>query len=158
MRRLRDYQFSAKNAPQFAIVAERPPLRASYWNMKSPHVLLVTSDRELRAFLSEAVTQMGAVADVARDSDDTLKKVRGQIDLALIDFQHAAHGMTLLEAVKPCRGGFPVVGLIEHGEKQIEALASATGATRCLEKPLTKYVLTTGIHDLLQSRTHPRAA
>ena len=104
---------------------------------------------------------MGAVADVASDVGDALEKVCGriqQIDVALIDFQHAADGMTLLKAVKSCRAGFPVIALIEHGEKQIEALAYATGATRCLPKPLTKSVLTAAIQDLLRSREHPMAA
>jgi len=122
---------------------------------------LITSDRELRAFLNEAIAEIGAVADVARDADDTLEKVWGgirQVDVALIDFQHAAHGMTLLNAVKSCRAGLPVIALIEHGDKRIEALAYATGATRCLPKPVTKSVLTTAIHDLLQSRAHPMAA
>jgi CheY-like chemotaxis protein len=126
--------------------------------MKRPQVFLVTSDRERRASLSEVVTELGA--DVARNVD-TLDKVCGRIrqfDLAVIDFQHAAHGMTLLNALKSCRPGLPVIALIEHGEKQIEALAYATGATRCLPKPLTKYLLTTTIHDLLQPTAHPMAA
>ena len=129
--------------------------------MKAIQVLLLTSDCELRAFLNEAIAEIGAVADVACDTGDTLERVSGrirQIDVALIDFQHAAHGMRLLNAVKSCRPGLPVIALIEHGEKQIEALGYATGATRCLPKPLTKSVLTTAIHDLLQSRAHPMAA
>ena len=129
--------------------------------MRETQILLLTSDRELRALLREAVAEMGAVADVASDVGDALEKVCGriqQIDVALIDLQHAAHGMRLLNAVKSCRAGLPVIALIEHGDKQIEALAYATGATRCLPKPLTKSVLTTAIHDLLQSRAYPRAA
>ena len=129
--------------------------------MKPTQVFLLSSECELRAFLNEAIAEIGAVADVARDVGDTLEKVWGRIrqaDVALIDFQHAAHGMTLLNAVKSCRPGLPVIALIEHGDKQIEALAYATGATRCLPKPLTKSVLTTAIYDLLQSRAHPMAA
>ena len=129
--------------------------------MKPTRVLLLTSDRELRAFLSEAVAEIGAVAAVAPNVGDALEKVRGrirQIDVALIDFQHAAHGMTLLNAVKSCRAGVLVIALIEHGDEKIEALAYASGTTRCLSKPLTKYTLTTAIHDLLQSRAHPMAA
>lgn len=122
---------------------------------------MLTSDRELRALLSEAIAEIGAVADVASDVGDALEKVCGriqQIDVALIDFQHGAHGMALLKAVKSCRAGLPVIGLIEHGDRHIEALAYATGATRYLRKPVTKYVVTTAIHDLLQSRAHPMAA
>jgi DNA-binding NtrC family response regulator len=129
--------------------------------VKPRQVLLLTSDRELRALLSEAIAEIGAVADVAPDVGDALEKVRGrirQIDVALIDFQHAAHGMSLLNAVTSCRAGLPVIALIEHGDKQIEALAYATGATRCLRKPLTKYLLTTAIYDLLQSTAYPMAA
>jgi CheY-like chemotaxis protein len=126
--------------------------------MKRPQVFLVTSDRERRASLSEVVTELGA--DVARNVD-TLDKVCGRIrqfDLAVIDFQHAAHGMTLLQVVKSCRADLPVIGLVDHSEKHIEALAYATGATRCLQKPLTKYVVTTAIQDLLRSRAQPMAA
>ena len=129
--------------------------------MKRIEVLLLTSDRQLRDLLSEAIAEIGAVADVAPDVGDALEKVCGriqQIDVALIDFQHAAHGMRLLNAVKSCRAGLPVIALIEHGDKQIEALAYATGATRCLPKPLTKSVLTTAMHGLLQSRAYPMAA
>jgi len=129
--------------------------------MKPTQVLLLTSECELLAFLNDAMAETGAVADVARDVGDTLEKVWGRIrqaDVALIDFQHAAHGMTLLNAVKSCQPGLPVIALIGHGDKQIEGLAYATGATRCLQKPLTKHVVTTAIHDLLQSRAHPMAA
>ena len=129
--------------------------------MKPTQVLLLTSDRELRAFLSEAIAEIGAVAEVARDAGDTLEKVCGrirQIDVALIDFQHPAHGITLLKTVKSSQPGLPVIGVIGPGDRHIEALAYATGATRCLRKPLTKHVLTTTIHDLLQSREHPMAA
>ena len=129
--------------------------------MRETQVLLLTSDRELRALLGEAVAEMGAVTDVASDVGDALEKVCGriqQIDVALIDFQHGAHGLRLLNAVKSCRAGLPVIALIEHGDKQIEALAYATGATRCLPKPLTKYLLTTAIYDLLQPTAYPIAA
>jgi DNA-binding NtrC family response regulator len=129
--------------------------------MKPAQVLLLTSDRELRALLREAVAEMGAVADVASDVSDALEKVCRriqQIDVALIDFQHCAHGMRLLNAVRSCRVGLPVIALIEHGDKQIEALAYATGATRCLPKPLTKYLLTTAICDLLQPTAYSMAA
>ena len=129
--------------------------------MKPTQVLLLTSDRELRGLLSEAIAEIGAVADVAPDVNDALDKVRGriqQIDVALIDFQHAAAGMRLLNTVKSCRVGLPVIALIEHGDKQIEALAYASGATRCVPKPLTKYLLTTAIHDLLQPTAYPIAA
>src|SRR5215469_10707575 len=122
--------------------------------MKATQILLLTNDRQLHVFVSEAVAEAGAVADVVRDAGDPLKicsRIR-QVDVALIDFQHAAHGMRLLNAVKSCRPVLPVIALIEHGDKQIEALAYATGATRCLPKPLPKSVLTTAIHDLLQSR------
>lgn len=67
---------------------------------------MLTSDRELRALVSEAIAEIGAVADVASDVGDALEKICGrirQIDVVLIDFQHAAHGMALLNAVT-CSG------------------------------------------------------
>ena len=129
--------------------------------MKPIQVLLFTSNHELRALFRDAVAEIGAAADVASDVGEALERVCGrlqQIDMALIDFQHAAHGMMLLNAVKSCRANLPVIALIEPGEKQIQALAYATGATQCLPKPLTKHVLTTAIHNLLHSRAYPMAA
>ena len=59
------------------------------------------------------------------------------LDLAIIDFDHGPHGMTLLGAINMCREDFPVVVVTRDDEKHVEALAYANGAIACLPKPVS---------------------
>jgi len=59
------------------------------------------------------------------------------LDLAIIDFDHGAHGMTLLGAINMFREDFPVVVVTRDDKKHVEALAYANGAIACLPKPVS---------------------
>jgi DNA-binding response OmpR family regulator len=108
--------------------------------MKAPVVLLLTNDPQLEEAVAETLVENGGVSHLAYDPGDALQLVCGlgrHLDLAIIDFDHGPHGMTLLGAINMCRKDFPVVVVTRDDEKHVEALAYANGAAACLPKPVS---------------------
>ena len=108
--------------------------------MKAPVVLLLTNDPQLEEAVAETLVENGGVSHLAYDPGDALQLVCGlgrHLDLAIIDFDHGPHGMTLLGAINMCREDFPVVVVTRDDEKHVEALAYANGAAACLPKPVS---------------------
>ena len=108
--------------------------------MKTPVILLLTNDPQLEETVAETLSENGGVSHLAYDPGDALQLVCGlgrHLDLAIIDFDHGAHGMTLLGAINMFREDFPVVVVTRDDEKHVEALAYANGAIACLPKPVS---------------------
>jgi DNA-binding response OmpR family regulator len=108
--------------------------------MKTPVVLLLTNDLQLEEAVAETLVENGGVSHLASDPGDALQLVCGlgrHLDLAIIDFDHGPHGMTLLGAINMCREDLPLVVVTRDDEKHVEALAYANGAAACLPKPVS---------------------
>jgi DNA-binding response OmpR family regulator len=108
--------------------------------MKTPVVLLLTNDPQLEEAVAQTLVENGGVSHLAHDPGDALQLVCGlrrHLDLAIIDFDHGPHGMTLLNAINMCQEDFPVIVVTRDDEKHVEALAYANGATACLPKPVS---------------------
>jgi DNA-binding response OmpR family regulator len=108
--------------------------------MKTAVVLLLTNDPQLEETVAQTLSENGGVGHLAHGPGDALQLVCGlgrHLDLAIIDFDHGPHGMTLLGAINTCREDFPVVVVTKDDEKHVEALAYANGATACLPKPVS---------------------
>ena len=119
--------------------------------MRAPHVLLLTDDGALQNLIAEALSEIGGVSHFARDVDDALANVCGglaDLDVAIIDFQRGAHGMTLLSALKGSQEHLPVIAIVQRHDKHIEALAYATGASVCLAKPFSSERLINAVEKL----------
>jgi DNA-binding response OmpR family regulator len=118
--------------------------------MKTPVVLLLTNDPQLEEAVAETLVENGGVSHLAYDPGDALQLVCGlgrHLDLAIIDFDHGPHGMTLLGAINMCREDFPVVVVTRDDEKHVEALAYANGAAACLPKPVSVAQLADAIRE-----------
>jgi DNA-binding NarL/FixJ family response regulator len=74
------------------------------------------------------------------------------LDLAVIDFEHGPHGMTLLSAISTLREDLPVVVITRDDEKHVEALAYANGATACFSKQAAATQLANAIRELSKPR------
>jgi DNA-binding NtrC family response regulator len=108
--------------------------------MKTPTILLLTSDPSLENSAAEALLKTGGLSHLtgsARDALQLVCTIDQDLDLAVIDCEHGPHGMTLVSAINSRREGFPVIVVTRDGEKYIEALAYANGATTCLRKPVS---------------------
>ena len=75
--------------------------------MKTPVMLLLTNDNELEESVADALSEIGGISHLTRDAGDALETICGvnDLDLAIIDFEHGPHGMTLLSAISALRGG-----------------------------------------------------
>ena len=105
-------------------------------SMKTPIMLLLTNDNDLEELVANALSEMGGISHLKRDPGDALETICcvNDLDLAIIDFEHGPHGMTLLNAISALREDLPLIVITRDDEEHVEALAYANGATACLPK------------------------
>jgi two-component system, NarL family, nitrate/nitrite response regulator NarL len=118
-------------------------------SMKTPVILLLTNDGALEDLVADALSELGGVSHLTRDAGDTLETVCGvhDLDLAVIDFEHGPHGMTLLGAISMLREDLPIIVITQDDENHVEALAYTNGATACFSKPLSATQLANAIRE-----------
>jgi CheY-like chemotaxis protein len=118
--------------------------------MKTPVMLLLTADNGLEDLVAHALSEIGGISHLTRDAGDALEIICGvnDLDLAIIDFEHGPHGMTLLNAISTLREDLPVIVITCDDEQHVEALAHANGATACLRKQAVTTQLANAIRDL----------
>jgi DNA-binding NtrC family response regulator len=123
-------------------------------SMKTAVMLLLSNDNELEELVADALSEVGAISHLARDAGDALETICGvnDLDLAIIDFEHGPHGMTLLGVISALRDGMPVIVITRDDEQHVEALAYTNGATACLSKQAVKTQLADIIRQLCPSR------
>jgi DNA-binding NtrC family response regulator len=123
-------------------------------SMKTPVMLLLTCDNGLEELLADLLSEIGGVSHLTRDAGDALETICGveDLDLAIIDFEHGPHGMTLLSAINTMREHLPVIVITRDDEKHVEALAYANGASACFPKPVAAAQLSSAIHDLCRPK------
>ena len=92
-------------------------------------MLLLTNDNELEDSVADALSEIGGISHLTRDAGDALETICGvdDLDLAMIDFEHGPHGMTLLSAISTLREDLPVIVITRDDEKHVAALAYANG-------------------------------
>jgi CheY-like chemotaxis protein len=129
-------------------------------DMKTTVMLLLTNDSELEDVVAEALLKLRGVSHLTRDAGDALETVCGvhDLDLAIIDFEHGPHGMTLLRAISMLREDLPIIVITYDDEKHVEALACTCGAAACLAKPVSATQLVSAIRDLGQLEPVPAHA
>jgi CheY-like chemotaxis protein len=123
-------------------------------SMKTPVMLLLTNDNELEELVADALSEIGGISHLTRDAGDALETICGanDLDLAIIDFEHGPHGMTLLSAISTLREDLPVIAITRDDEQHVEALAYANGAAACLSKPAVATQLSNTIRELSKPR------
>jgi DNA-binding NtrC family response regulator len=104
--------------------------------MKTPVILLLTNDNGLEHLVADALSEIGGVSHLTRDAGDALEIIGGvhDLDVAVIDFEHGPHGMTLLSAISTLREDLPVIVITRDDEQHVEELAYANGAMVCFSK------------------------
>jgi DNA-binding response OmpR family regulator len=118
-----------------------------------PLVLLLTEDRQLEATLSEALSQSHFL--VARDPNAALRMIceRGRdLSLLLIDFDHAAVGLTLLSTIRSLFRKLPIVAFSAEDNYHATALAYSSGVAAALAKPISAEELKDVLGGLFQPK------
>jgi CheY-like chemotaxis protein len=136
-------------------------LRSANWfvhqgrSMKTPIMLLLTNDNELEDLVADALSGIGGISHLTHDASDALEIICGvrDLDLAIIDFEHGPHGMTLLTAISALREDMPVIVITRDDEEHVEALAYANGATACFSKQAVATQLANVIRELSKARS-----
>jgi DNA-binding NtrC family response regulator len=135
-------------------------LRSANWfvhqgkSMKTPVMLLLTNDNELEELVADALSEIGGISHLTRTAGDALETICGvdDLDLAIIDFEHGPHGITLLTAISTLREDLPVIVITRDDEQHVEALAYANGATACFSKQAVATQLANAIGRACTSR------
>jgi CheY-like chemotaxis protein len=122
--------------------------------MKTTVMVLLTNDSELEDAVAEVLLELGGVSHLTSDASHALETVCGvpDLDIAIIDFEHGPHGMTLLSAIRMLRGDLPVIVITHDDEKHVEALAYTNGATACFSKPVSTTQLVATIREFCVPR------
>ena len=122
--------------------------------MKTPVILLLTDDNELEELVADALSEIGDISHLTRDAGDALETICGvnELDLAIIDFEHGPHGMTLLSAISTLREELPIIVITRDDEEHVDALAYANGATACFSKQAVATQLPGTMRQLCTSR------
>jgi DNA-binding NtrC family response regulator len=108
--------------------------------VKTPVILLVTSDPRLEDSVAQALSEIGGLSHLTGSPSkalDLVCTISQDLDLAVIDCEEAPHRLTLLAPIKGCRGDLPVIAVTRDEDKKIEALAYVNGASTCLSKPVS---------------------
>ena len=119
--------------------------------MKPRIVLLYTRDQNFDRVLTEALGVTGVVVLTARSVADALQIVcqRGsELDLAVMGFDWACRGMTLLSAVHTCHQQLPILVTTSENAEHLNVIAHANGARVCLNKPIPAATFANAISDL----------
>ena len=119
-------------------------------------MLLLTNDHELERLVADALSKIGAISHLTRYAGDALEIICDvdDLDLAIIDFEHGPHGMTLLGAISTLREDLPVIVITYDDEQHVGALAYANGATACLSKQAVATQLPNTIRQLCSSKVN----
>ena len=119
-------------------------------SMKTPVIVLLTNDNELEDLMAHALLEVGGISHLTRDVGDALEIICGvyDLDLAVIDFEHGPHGMTLLSAISTLREDLPVIVITQDDKKHVEELAYANGAAVCFSKQAVATELANAIGEL----------
>jgi CheY-like chemotaxis protein len=122
--------------------------------MKTPVIVLLTNDNGLEDLVADALSEIGGISHLTCDAGDALEIICGvhDLDLAVIDFEHGPHGMTLLSAISTLREDLPVIVITRDDEEHVEALAYANGATACFPKQAVATQLANAIRELSEPR------
>jgi CheY-like chemotaxis protein len=125
--------------------------------MKTPVMLLLTNDNELEELVADALLEIGGISHLIHDAGEALETICGvdDLDVAMIDFEHGAHGMTLLNAISTLREDLPVIVITRDDEQHVETLAYANGVTACLSKQAVATQLANKVHQLCTSKAEP---
>jgi DNA-binding NtrC family response regulator len=118
--------------------------------MKTPVILLLTKDNGLEDLVARALSEIGGVSHLARGADEALEIVCGvrSLDLAIVDFEHGPHGMTLLRGINTVCTQLPVIVITHDDETHVAALAYTNGAAACLAKPVSATQVVSAIREL----------
>ena len=122
--------------------------------MKTPVMLLLTNDNELEELMADALSEIGGISHLTHNAGDALETIGDvhDLDVAIIDFEHGPHGMTLLTAISALREDLPVIVITRDDEQHVEALAYTNGATVCLSKQAVAAQLANAIRQLSRPR------
>jgi len=136
------------------LLRSKCPFVDNITSMKRPVILLLTNDNGLEDLVARVLSEIAGLSHLTRDAGEALEIICGvhNLDLAVIDFEHGPHGMTLLSTISTLRQDLPVIAIIRDDEQEIEELAYANGAAACFSKRAVATQLANAIRDLSKPR------
>ena len=113
-------------------------------------MLLLTNDNEVEELVADALLEIGAIRHLTHDAGDALETICGvnDLDVAIVDFEHGPHGMTLLNAISTLRESLPRIVITRDDEEHVQALAYANGSSACLSRKAVATKLANTIRQL----------
>jgi len=128
---------------------------------RTPHLLVVDDDREIRNLTSQFLTRHGYRVSTARDGAEMLKTLEvGRVDLIVLDLMLPGEdGLSLCRRLRAgsATASIPIVMLTAMGEETDRIIGLEMGADDYLAKPFSPRELLARIKAVLRRAGAPQA-
>ncbi len=128
---------------------------------RTPHLLVVDDDREIRQLVSQFLTRHGYRVTPARDGAEMLRVLEtGKVDLIVLDLMMPGEdGLALCRRLRasPATQSLPIVMLTAMGEETDRVVGLEMGADDYLAKPFSQRELLARIKAVLRRASAPPA-
>ncbi|HEY0833531.1 MAG TPA: response regulator [Azospirillum sp.] len=128
---------------------------------RTPHLLVVDDDREIRNLTSQFLTKHGYRVSTARDGAEMLKTLEAaRVDLIVLDLMLPGEdGLSLCRRLRaaPATAAIPIVMLTAMGEETDRIIGLEMGADDYLAKPFSPRELLARIKAVLRRAGAPQA-
>jgi signal transduction histidine kinase/HD-like signal output (HDOD) protein/CheY-like chemotaxis protein len=132
--------------------APRVPARKVFRRDKTPRVLVVDDEKDIRSVLKEALEAEGLEVDTAVNGQEGLEKLAAkEYNLLLLDIKMPVRGgLSLLSEIRDRIKGMPVIVITGMATPEELEEAFAMGAFKCMRKPFHIKSLIRDIHEALE--------
>jgi two-component system, OmpR family, response regulator len=121
---------------------------------RTPHLIVVDDDREIRTLVSQFLTKHGYRVDAARDGQELAKALEAsRFDLIVLDLMLPGEdGLTLCRRLRatPATAAIPIIMLTAMGEETDRIVGLEMGADDSLAKPFSPRELLARIKAVLR--------
>ena len=129
-------------------------------NNKTPQILIVEDDEEMRSLLKEFLEEEGFETECARNGSDALREiVKKPFDLIVTDIEMPGlTGLDILPEMKKLRPGASIIVMTSFANEEVCRRSLEKGASGYLEKPIHIKKLKALIYELLSTKKEMRGA
>lgn len=146
-------QLQLRSVPgQGTTVALWLPEAESFGKGRSPHIVLVDDDADVRTVLAEVLAASGCTVHALANAADALTHLRSaaQVDLVISDLSMPdTDGLTLIRTAQDHRPSLPAILLTGYGGQDLEAAVKQMANVRLLGKPVRGSTLMSHVSALL---------
>ena len=129
-------------------------------NNRTPQILIVEDDEEMRSLLKEFLEEEGFETEYARNGSDALREIAEKpFDLIVTDIEMPGlTGLDILPEMKKLRPEASIIVMTSFANEEVYRRSLEKGASGYLEKPIHIKKLKALIYEMLSAKQGMRGA